>query len=104
MPGEKLEDGTEKEVEGIIRKFLWDTVHNLRAVDTVSAHERDLISADKELMRDIEKEGSFLEMLGVSDSEDGLLGESDWGFDDKHMEFVKHILRGAGVVEVRSVH
>lgn len=79
-----------------IREFgIFHTIDNVTAVDTVSAHERDQVSADKDLARDVKKTGSFLEMLGVSDNKDGILGESGIGFHDNHLQFVKHTLRGA---------
>lgn len=89
-PGVILDEKTKRD-ESIIIIFFWDAVNNLKANDTVSAHERELMSAGEELMRKIDEEL----MLGLLPSKDGLLKETDKGFHEKHKEFVKHILRGA---------
>lgn len=94
-PGVEL--GTVQEARAkIIRDFVWGEVKGLRASETVNYHEKHMISSDLDLVDNLDKAGSFLEMLELPKSPVGLLKEHNMGFDKKqHKFFVEHMLRGA---------
>ena len=77
-PGFILSDDDEERAE-IIRNFGWDNVQDLKAIETVSTHERAWIS-DEAPLRDLREARSYLKMLWLNTFREGLLAETGKGF------------------------
>lgn len=90
--------GTDEEEEVMaLRKYAWDETKDTKAAATLNEIEIGLLAADAELVADLKKDKSCLEMmeLASSDVTAGSLLFSNQKFHSTHQPWVKHFVRGA---------
>lgn len=92
--GSKLRAQAETNKEEAVRDFVWKTIKHLKAVDTVNDHECKLVESDECLKAELDKKGSLLKTLRLSDEKEGLLKHTNLKFNPKHKRSVRHVLRG----------
>ncbi len=94
-PGSEIKDSSKINRERVLRSTAWNTIKDLKAVACVNEHELQLLSTDKGLKGELEKNGSLLKMMGLSTGPRGLLKSERLRFNSKHRRLVRHVLRGA---------
>lgn len=82
-----------------LRKQALEEIRETRASDTMTQHELELLGeSDKNLLEELGKAKSFLELLGLRpycDTDTLGFVEQECTFQTPHMVFVNHFVRGA---------